>query len=114
MLPALFPSSQPPVMTSGNALEGKTLGNDKKVMLVYFIGGVSFMEIAAMRFLSKQKDFPYQIVVCTTKMINGNSFILSCVQDIQSKLQTPGGLGTSGSGSRGGATTGRRNRGGSK
>lgn len=29
---------------------------ERKVMLVYFIGGVTFMEIAALRYLSKQPD----------------------------------------------------------
>ena len=48
---------------------------EKKVMLVYYIGGVTFGEIAALRFLSDKPDFPFRIIICTTKLINGNSFV---------------------------------------
>ena len=64
----------------GNYLEGKTLPSGKKLMLVYYIGGVTFMEVAAMRFLSKSRDFPYQIIICTTKLVNGNTFVMSSTQ----------------------------------
>ena len=50
-------------------------------MLVYFIGGVTFMEIAALRFLSTQPDFPFRIVICTTKLINGDTFLQSLVSE---------------------------------
>lgn len=59
-------------------------------MLVYFIGGVSFMEIAAMRQLSRQPDFPYRIVVCTTKLINGTTLVQSMQEDIRNGLLLPG------------------------
>jgi len=49
----------------------------KPVMLVFFIGGVTFMEIAALRFLNKNVSFPYEIVCCTTKIINGKTFLQS-------------------------------------
>lgn len=68
--------------------DGKTLpGSNKKIMLAYFIGGVSFMEIAAMRYLSRQKDFPFQIVVCTTKLINGNGFVQGNIEDVHNKVK---------------------------
>lgn len=73
--------------TAAALMGGKTLPSGKKVMLVYFIGGVSFMEIAAMRYLSRQKDFPYQIIVCTTKLINGNVFVESTIEDLQNQLR---------------------------
>merc|ERR1711957_457105 len=55
---------------------GSGLGDenkDKPVLLVYFVGGVTYMEIAAMRFLSKRPSFPYSILCCTTKIINGST-----------------------------------------
>lgn len=55
----------------------------KKVMLVFFVGGVTFMEIAALRFLSRQANFPYTIIVATTKLVNGNTFIRSIMPDLQ-------------------------------
>jgi len=65
---------------------GKILPNGKTVMMVYFIGGVSFMEIAAMRYLSRHKDFPYSIIVCTTKLISGNLFIESVFENFRNSL----------------------------
>ena len=50
---------------------------DKPVLLVYYVGGVSYAEIASFRFLSRRMNFPYQVVICTTKIINGSSFIRS-------------------------------------
>lgn len=55
-------------------------------MLAYFVGGVSFMEIAAMRQLSRQPDFPYRIVVCTTKLVNGNTLVQSLQEEIRNGL----------------------------
>lgn len=44
----------------------------KKKVLVYFIGGVTFAEVAALRFLNTL--FPdKRFVVATTSIINGNS-----------------------------------------
>jgi hypothetical protein len=59
----------------------------KKVMVVYFIGGVTYMEIAALRFISKQDYCPFDIIVATTKLLNGNSMIKSLIADIQNKLE---------------------------
>mmetsp|Transcript_17372 Transcript_17372/g.44229 ORF Transcript_17372/g.44229 Transcript_17372/m.44229 type:complete len:591 (-) Transcript_17372:194-1966(-) len=50
----------------------------RKVVLVFFIGGVSFSEIAALRHFaaaSQERTF----VIGTTKVINGNSFLDSIV-----------------------------------
>jgi hypothetical protein len=49
----------------------------KKIMLVFVVGGLSFMEIAAFRHLSKDPVFPYQIVLATTKLCSGNSLLRS-------------------------------------
>ena len=49
----------------------------KPIMLVFIVGGLSFLEVAAFRFLSKDASFPYSIVMATTKMINGKSFLHS-------------------------------------
>jgi hypothetical protein len=53
---------------------------DKPVLLVYFVGGVTFMELAALRFLSRRSSFPYDIVCCTTEIVNGETLLksLSC------------------------------------
>jgi len=45
----------------------------RKVVLVYVLGGITFMEISALRFLSKREECAYEIVIATTKLINGQS-----------------------------------------
>jgi len=56
---------------------GDDTGENKPVLLVYFVGGVTYMEIAAMRFLSKRPSFPFTILCCTTKIINGSTLLQS-------------------------------------
>jgi len=63
--------------------EESGVGKDEKkkpVLLVYFVGGVTFMELAALRFLSRRPSFPYNIVCCTTEIVNGGTLLrsLSC------------------------------------
>jgi len=43
------------------------------VTLVFYIGGCTFTEIAALRFLSQMEQSNTQFIVATTKLINGNS-----------------------------------------
>eukprot|EP01016_Furgasonia_blochmanni_P017612 TRINITY_DN2032_c0_g1_i6.p1 TRINITY_DN2032_c0_g1~~TRINITY_DN2032_c0_g1_i6.p1 ORF type:complete len:251 (+),score=55.49 TRINITY_DN2032_c0_g1_i6:85-753(+) len=45
----------------------------KQVALVYFIGGVTFGEISALRYLAKAYD--KEILIATTNMINGNTML---------------------------------------
>lgn len=56
----------------------------KPVILVFFIGGVSFPEVTAIRQLGlkTQRDF----IVCTTKLINGNTLVSSMVERIENNL----------------------------
>ena len=51
--------------------------NRKPVLMVMYVGGVTYMEIAALRFLSKRSTFPYRIVVVTTNVMNGSSLVES-------------------------------------
>ncbi|XP_049767289.1 vacuolar protein sorting-associated protein 33A [Schistocerca serialis cubense] len=53
-----------------------------KVVLVFFIGGCTFAEISALRFLSQQEDSMVEFVVATTKLINGNSFLKSLMEPL--------------------------------
>ncbi|TMW67052.1 hypothetical protein Poli38472_012168 [Pythium oligandrum] len=53
-------------------------GEERKVMLVYFLGGVTYMEIAALRHISRQPDCPYDIIIATTKIVNGDNLLKSC------------------------------------
>ena len=51
--------------------------NRKPTLIVMFVGGVTHMEIAALRFLSKRPSFPYHIICVTTKVINGSTLLRS-------------------------------------
>jgi hypothetical protein len=54
-------------------------GTRKPTLIVMYVGGVTHMEIAALRFLSKRSSFPYHIIIVTTKVINGMSLLRSLV-----------------------------------
>jgi vacuolar protein sorting-associated protein 33A len=49
----------------------------KPVLIVVYLGGVTYMELTALRFLSKRPNFPYHIICCTTSILNGNTFLQS-------------------------------------
>ncbi|KAL0114024.1 hypothetical protein PUN28_011383 [Cardiocondyla obscurior] len=54
-----------------------------KLILVFFIGGCTFAEISALRFLSQQEDLNVEFVVGTTRLINGNTFLTSLIEDLE-------------------------------
>lgn len=51
--------------------------SEKKTMLVFVVGGLSYLEVAAFRFISRDPAFPYRIVLATTKLVNGATFLAS-------------------------------------
>ena len=51
------------VLSNNNTTSSTAYGGDRKVMLVYFLGGVTYMEIAALRYLAKQQDCQYDIII---------------------------------------------------
>ena len=60
----------------GLLAESKQGDNGRKpTIMVVYVGGVTYMEIAALRFLSKRPSFPYHIIVFATKIINGVSLL---------------------------------------
>lgn len=50
-------------------------GRKKPTLIVVYVGGITYMEIAALRFLSKRDSFPYHIVIVTTQVLNGSKII---------------------------------------
>ncbi|XP_077866622.1 vacuolar protein sorting-associated protein 33B-like [Saccoglossus kowalevskii] len=54
-----------------------------KVVLVYFLGGCTFAEIAALRLLGNRKG--YRFIVATTAIINGNTLIDSIIDKFDNK-----------------------------
>ena len=58
---------------------------DTKVVLVFYIGGVTMAEVAALRWLSARQGAGVEYVIATTSVITGNSFI----QTLYDKLEAP-------------------------
>ncbi|XP_030677409.1 vacuolar protein sorting-associated protein 33A isoform X2 [Nomascus leucogenys] len=56
-------------------LQKKRQPGENRVTLIFFLGGITFAEIAALRFLSQLEDGGTEYVIATTKLMNGTSWI---------------------------------------
>jgi hypothetical protein len=77
-----------PVTTSTTVSFMKPGTAKKRVMLVCFLGGVSYAEIAGLRFISAQPDCPFRIIIATTSVINGSSLMKACCHSGSSDVAT--------------------------
>jgi len=59
------------------------------VTLVFFIGGVTFTEIAALRYMSHAEQPNRDYIVATTKLINGDTIIESLIERVEPVRPTP-------------------------
>ncbi|WAQ99914.1 VP33B-like protein [Mya arenaria] len=66
---------------SGGKAMSNQPGRAAKVVLVYFIGGCTYSEIAALRFLGKQTG--YQFIIATTSLYNGSSLLETVMEKSQ-------------------------------
>ena len=67
---------------------GGALRKKRRVVLVVFIGGVTFAEVAALRWLGARPEVNCAFVVATTKLVNGTSLLESFVdEDAHAALQ---------------------------
>ncbi|KAL1868044.1 hypothetical protein VTK73DRAFT_3869 [Phialemonium thermophilum] len=48
---------------------------EKKTVFVVFVGGITFTEIAALRFMAKKEEGRRNIVICTTSIISGKKMM---------------------------------------
>lgn len=62
-------------LSGGSTNVDKTASGRRSVVLVVFVGGVTFAEISALRFLSSQELMAYDIIVATTKVVNGQTLL---------------------------------------
>ncbi|KAF9594287.1 hypothetical protein IFM89_028944 [Coptis chinensis] len=53
----------------------KAANGRRSLVLVVFIGGVTFAEISALRFLSAQEGMASDLIIATTKMLSGHSLV---------------------------------------
>jgi len=66
--------------------EVKTAGSKQPLTLVFFLGGVTYAEISALRFLAQKEGHGRDYMVATTKLINGNSLIDSVCEHLPNNL----------------------------
>lgn len=59
--------------------------NEKKVTVVFFLGGITYTEIAALRWIAKQEEGKRQIIIATTGIINGNNIIRAATTAARTK-----------------------------
>ena len=50
-------------------------GGKVKTVVVMFLGGITYTEIAALRFLAKQEEGRRRLLICTTGIVGGNSIM---------------------------------------
>ncbi|KAK4743074.1 hypothetical protein SAY87_001075 [Trapa incisa] len=73
-------ANSPSYNTLNGASADKLADGRRSLVLVVFIGGVTFAEISALRFLSGQEGMAYDLIVATTKIISGHSLIETFVE----------------------------------
>jgi len=59
----------------------------KPLTLVYFIGGVTFSEISAIRHLSEKESLARDFIVATTQLCNGDTMLAEVVEKIVNNLK---------------------------
>ncbi|XP_077062920.1 vacuolar protein sorting-associated protein 33A [Siphateles boraxobius] len=67
-------------------LHKKRQPGENRTTLVFFLGGVTYAEIAALRFLSNMEDSGTEYIIATTKLINGTSWIKSLMDHPEENL----------------------------
>ncbi|KFH47998.1 Vacuolar protein sorting-associated protein 33A-like protein [Hapsidospora chrysogenum ATCC 11550] len=55
-------------------------GGNRQTVFVVFVGGITFTEIAALRFMAKQEEGRRNIVICTTSIISGNRMMDAAIE----------------------------------
>ncbi|KJZ79041.1 hypothetical protein HIM_01814 [Hirsutella minnesotensis 3608] len=63
----------------------------KQTVFVVFVGGITFTEIAALRFIAKQEEARRNIVICTTSIISGNRMMDAAIEKSTFAKQAGGG-----------------------
>lgn len=61
-------------------LRGSSAGAGPKTTVVFFLGGVTFAEVAALRFVAGQLSAGRKLVIATTGMINGERAVEAAVE----------------------------------
>ena len=68
----IFEETQLPVGEERAAAQQQ---DKKQIVLVFFVGGVTYAEIAALRFLTMLSDGKREYIIGTTSILNGNTLL---------------------------------------
>lgn len=74
------------VTNDAKRLQRKNAKNCLKKSLVVFVGGCTFAEVSALRFLSQLEEATTEYLVATTSVINGNSFLHEMLSSLEDPL----------------------------
>jgi len=78
------------MLASGVQDQSKGIGGARNsVSLAFFIGGITFSEISAIRFINSQPEGGNNIITATTKLVNGDSLLQTTVMDIADIYKPP-------------------------
>ncbi|XLR57378.1 hypothetical protein S83_008050, partial [Arachis hypogaea] len=58
----------------------------RALVLVVFVGGVTFAEISALRFLCSQEGMAYDLIIATTKIVNGQTLVETFMEKLDINL----------------------------
>ncbi len=75
----------PALLKKSSGGQGSATNGDgpTKVTLVYFLGGCTYTEVAALRFLAQQENAPTDFIIATTKLVNGNTLLEPLFEKIE-------------------------------
>jgi hypothetical protein len=74
---------------------GGTHGQPETVLVV-FIGGVTFAEISALRFISSRPDSGFRFLVLTTRIVNGRTLLQSFIDPVTLEYSSTVAAGSGG------------------
>ncbi len=72
----------PPSLRRRGVDDGASSGDRPRTTLVVFVGGCTYAEISALRFLSQLEEANTEYLVATTSVVNGNTFLQSLLTDV--------------------------------
>jgi hypothetical protein len=58
------------------------ISGEPRISLVFFLGGCTFTEISATRFLATQEHGQRDFIICTSQILNGNTLLDTLIQKI--------------------------------
>lgn len=59
----------------------------KPKVLLFFAGGITFGEVAAIRYLNNLVGAPRQFIIATTHIVNSKQFLSSVSENIQNEIE---------------------------